>query len=100
MRICAFCDIVRRWRPFEPLRGGSMTKAKRSLCAVSLVLATMVVAVGPANASRFGISGFPQYPSFPFEDRAGSGGPANFVQDAKDPNLWVWTIDPMVYGAN
>lgn len=76
-----------------------MIKAKRAFCVLSMVTATVVVTVGPAEASRFGVSGFPQYPSFPFEHRAGSGGPANFVQDPNDPNLWVWTIDPMVYGA-
>ena len=76
-----------------------MLKTKRALCVLSAMLATIGVTVAPAEASRFGVSGFPQYPSFPFENRAGSGGPPTFVQDPQDPNLWVWTIDPMVYGA-
>lgn len=63
--------------------------------AVVLVAATVV----PADASRPGPSGFPQFPSYPFETRLGSGGPAPFVQDPTDPAKWVWTLDPMTTGA-
>lgn len=76
-----------------------MRKAAHPLFSISVALSMVVLLAHPADASRFGSSGFPQYPSFPFENRSGSGGPANFVQDPNDPNLWVWTIDPMVYGA-
>ncbi|HEX9713926.1 MAG TPA: hypothetical protein VGB52_15395 [Actinomycetota bacterium] len=72
------------------------TRIAPALAVVSIVLLAMAA---PAGASRYGTAGFPQYPSFPYEQRFGSGGPAPFIQDQDDSNKWVWQIDPLVYGA-
>lgn len=74
-----------------------MLRKTRWILAVSVV--AIVAPTIPAGASRYGISGFPQFPSFPYETRLGSGGPPPFIQDADDPHKWVWNVDPLVYGA-
>lgn len=78
-----------------------MRKRYRTLASVVALAAVVTVTGGaPANASRYGKSKVPSYPSFPFDSRAGSGGPPAFIQDPNNPNKWVWTLDPTVYGAS
>lgn len=77
-----------------------MRRASRVLVLVLAVAAVLAVMAGPpATASRYGPSPVPVYPSFPFNDRPGSGGPPPFIQDANNPHKWVWTLDPLVSGA-
>jgi len=75
------------------------TMRRTSALALVIGLLMAVSASGPASASRFGKAGVPQFPSFPYEQRLGSGGPPPFIQDQSDPHKWVWTIDPMQYAA-
>ncbi|HVL89970.1 MAG TPA: hypothetical protein VM841_07030 [Actinomycetota bacterium] len=79
----------------------ALVRSLRRAPAIAIVVGLMmsITATGPASASRFGKAGPPQFPSFPYEERLGSGGPPPFIQDADDPHKWVWTIDPSKYAA-
>ncbi|MGH2831082.1 MAG: hypothetical protein ACRDJM_11420 [Actinomycetota bacterium] len=75
-------------------------RARRLLLAVVVLSLVAVLAGTPAGASRYGPSNWTPYPSFPFNERLGSGGPPPFIQDANNSRKWVWTLDPTVYGAS
>ena len=82
-----------------------------ALFVATLLLLPALSVGSTAFASRPGSAGPPRYPSFPFNDRLGSGGPPPFLQCVGDPlpdgcgtdadeRRWVWKIDEMTYGAS
>lgn len=95
-----------------------MRRTLRNILTLMFVAGLVVpLVVSPAQASRFGPSGPPRYPSFPFDQRfPESGEPPKFVScaeagaatlapcvgtdNAVKPFKWVWKVPPAQYGVS